>query len=80
MRLDDHLMSTFGAANMKTAAGAEAPLMWQRKELGKLISYCVADVKRECMLFEHVWNELPVKTPMHAERILRHPTKARKSK
>lgn len=37
-----------------------------------------ADVKRECMLFEHVWAERPVKTPLHGERILRHPLRAKK--
>jgi len=80
MRLDDHLECTFGQDYKKTQDGAEAPHMWHRKELGKLISYCIADVKRECMLFEHVWNELPVRTPQHPERILRHPLRARKNK
>jgi hypothetical protein len=78
MRLDDHLGSTFGKEHLKTADGAEAPIMWREQRLGKLISYCIADVKRECMLFEHVWKELPVKTPMHGERILRHPLRGRK--
>lgn len=70
MRLDDHLECTFGKAHMKTADGAEAPLMWKEKQLGRLISYCIDDVKRECMLFEHVWHGRPVKTPLHKERIL----------
>jgi hypothetical protein len=70
MRLDDHLSSTFGKAYMKTANGAEAPLMWKNRELGRLISYCIDDVKRECMLFEHVWNGRPVSTPLHAARVL----------
>ena len=70
MRLDDHLKSTFGEKFMKTANGAEAPLMWKNKELGRLISYCIDDVAREKLLFEHVWAGLPVKTPMHSERVL----------
>lgn len=78
MRLNDHLSSTFGPEFVKTGDGAEAPLLWQRGELGKLVSYCVADVKRECMLFEHVWAERPVKTPLHGEKILRHPTRRRR--
>lgn len=73
MRLDDHLLGTFGKDFMKTADGAEAPLMWQRGELGRLISYCIDDVKRECLLFEHVWAGKPVSTLLHGERTLRHP-------
>jgi hypothetical protein len=79
MRLDDHLHGTFGEDFVKTANGAEAPHMWQKKELGKLISYCVADVRRECMLFERVWAELPVTTALHGQRVLRHPLRARRS-
>lgn len=73
LKLDDHLLGTFGKDNMKTANGAEAPLMWQRKELGKVISYCLADVKREKMLFEHVVSGKPVKTPTHGEKTLTLP-------
>lgn len=73
LRLDNHLEETFGKGEMKTADGAEAPLMWQRKELGRLISYCLADVKRERQLFEHVVQGLPVKTKAHGEKILEIP-------
>lgn len=70
MRLDDHLKCTFGDQFMKTANGAEAPLMWKEKQLGRLISYCIDDVSRECALFEHVWSGKPVTTPMHPARTL----------
>lgn len=70
MRLDDHLECTFGKLFMKTANGAEAPLMWKEKQLGRLISYCIDDVAREKLLFEHVFAGRPVKTPLHKERIL----------
>ena len=74
LKLDQHLEATFGKSEMKTADGAQAPVMWQNKELGKVISYCLADVKREKMLFEHVVQGLPVKTTAHGERILElHP-------
>lgn len=73
LKLDDHLEGTFGKEHMKTANGAEAPLMWQRKELGRLTSYCLADVKRERQLFEHVVKGLPVKTATHGVRILELP-------
>lgn len=55
-KLDDHLKATFGQAFMKTEDGANAPLLWQNAQLGKLVSYCLADVHRERMLFEHVWS------------------------
>jgi hypothetical protein len=70
MRLDDHLRCTFGQQWLKTSDGGEAPRMWKRGELGRLVSYCIDDVKRECMLFEHVWHGRPVTTPLHAPRVL----------
>lgn len=73
LRLDHHLEETFGKENMKTADGAGAPLMWQKGELGKLVSYCLADVKREKMLFEHVVQKKPVKTKVHGEKFLQLP-------
>ncbi len=62
MRLDDHLEGTFGKTEMKSANGSQAPAMWKEKRLGELVSYVIRDVRQEMMLFEHVWNEKPVKT------------------
>lgn len=73
LKLDEHLEGTFGKENMKTANGAEAPKMWQNGEIGKLTSYCLADVKREKMLFEHIVKGLPVKTKAHGEKIIQLP-------
>ncbi len=73
LKLDNHLEETFGKECMKTQDGALAPIFWQQKELGKLISYCLADVKREKMLFEHVVAGKPVKTKAHGEKILELP-------
>ncbi len=73
MRLDDHLEATFGKASMKTADGADAPGMFQRGEIGKLTSYCLADVAREKKLFEHIWTKGVVRTRAHGEKRLRHP-------
>ncbi len=73
MRLDDHLEATFGKSSMKTADGADAPGMFQRGEIGKLTSYCLADVAREKKLFEHIWTKGVVRTRAHGERRLRHP-------
>ncbi len=68
MRLDDHLLGTFGQDFMKTQDGADAPLFWQRGELGKLISYCLADVHREAKLFNHIMDHGFVVTPTHGKR------------
>ncbi len=73
LKLDNHLESTFGKENMKTADGSEAPGMWQNKKLGTLITYCLADVKREKMLFEHVIQGKLVRSPNHEPRFLRLP-------
>lgn len=73
LKLDDHLLGTFGQGFMKTEHGANAPLLWQAGKLGQLISYCLADVKRERLLFEHVFEGKPVKTAAHGERTLHSP-------
>lgn len=53
MKLDDHLENMFGIA--KTEHGSQAPLMYQEGKMGELVSYCLADVRREKMLFDHIW-------------------------
>jgi hypothetical protein len=73
MKLDDHLEHTFGEAHMKTAHGAEAPIYYQQGKIGRLVSYCIADVKREAKLFRHVWNGQPVKSALHPWRHLKDP-------
>lgn len=59
-KLDDVLKATF--CMEKTANGAEAPHMFQRGEMGKLISYCLADVRRERMVFEYAYLHGFIKT------------------
>lgn len=73
MRLDDLLRETFGPHFCKTADGAQAPHMYQQNKLGRLISYCVADVHREKTLFEHVWDRKPVHSANHRDLTLKHP-------
>lgn len=73
LKLDNHLEATFGSEGMKTAHGAEAPIMWQEKRIGELISYCIRDVSCEKRLFNHIALSLPVKTEMHGEKKLRSP-------
>ncbi len=70
LRLDDHLLGTFGDQFMKTADGAEAPLMFQRGDLGTLTSYCLADVRREKTLFEHIVQHGWVKTLTHGKKYI----------
>jgi DEAD/DEAH box helicase domain-containing protein len=72
-KLDDHLSAIFGKTMLKTANGEEAPRMYQRGEMGKLISYCLADVRREKALFEHIWLHGWVKTPTNGTKTVKHP-------
>lgn len=73
MRLDDHLEATFGMNWVKTGDGADAPALWQSGKLGKLISYNLDDVKRECKLFERAWDGLPIATAKNGAHILHPP-------
>lgn len=62
-KLNDVLAATFGM--QKTEDGADAPLFFQRGEMGKLVTYCLADVRRERMAFEHAYLNGHLKTPTH---------------
>lgn len=68
LRLDNHLEAMFGDQFKKTEDAAQAPAMFQRGELGRVISYCLADVHREKTLFEHMWKNGNVKTQTHGLR------------
>lgn len=68
MRLDDHLEATFGKQFMKTEDGALAPKMWRDGRRGEVVSYCLADVRREKTLFEHVVEKGWAKTAAHGQR------------
>lgn len=70
MKLDNHLEATFGLEFMKTGHGEDAPKMWQEKKFGQVISYCLADVKREKMLFEQIVNKQWVETAAHGKRFI----------
>ncbi len=64
-KLDNHLAGTFGIDFLKTAHGAQAPIWYQEKKMGQLISYCVDDVKREAALFKYLWETGTVKLDSH---------------
>lgn len=74
LKLDNHLRATFGDKMLKTEDGADAPIFWEQRKLGKLVSYCLADVRRESALFRHVWEKETYITDAHGEhRVLKHP-------
>lgn len=73
LKLDDHLEATYGKEFMKTAHGAEAPKMWQAGRLGTLVSYCVADVRREKELFLKILKREAIASNGRAERIFMCP-------
>lgn len=68
LRLDNHLESIFGDKFKKTGDGALAPVWWQEGKRSQVITYCLADVKRERMLFEHIFNYGWVSTLAHGCR------------
>lgn len=70
LRLDNHLEHMFGKENMKTTHGENAPIWWQEGRHGEVISYCLADVKRERMLFEHIVEHGWVSTEEHGKRYI----------
>lgn len=67
-KLDDHLEPMFGI--QKTEHGAQAPIMYQKGEMGKLTSYCIADVKREKMLFDHMIKYKWVETKINGKQFV----------
>lgn len=68
MKLDDHLKATFGPEFVKTENGALAPKMWRDGRRGEIVSYCLADVRREKMLFEYIVKYGNARTAAHGER------------
>lgn len=73
LKLDQHLEAMFGAEGMKSGHGANAPILWQKKQLGALCSYVIRDVNREKALFEHMWKFGTVKTFAHGEKTVWRP-------
>lgn len=70
MNLDEHLKATLGPQFVKTDHGSQAPKMYQAGQLGKLVSYCIGDMRREKMLFEHIVQFGWVKTETHGQKYL----------
>lgn len=72
MSLDEHLKAMFGM--QKTENAADAPAMFKRGEIGRVVSYCLADVRREMLLLSHVWTHGWFATETHGRRqVLMHP-------
>jgi DEAD/DEAH box helicase domain-containing protein len=68
--LNEVLNSTFGIE--KTENGSDAPLFYQRGEISKLITYCLADVRRERMAFEHAYLHGSLSTATHGIHEMRN--------
>lgn len=51
-KLDDVCQLNFGPAYAKKITGDMAPVLWQRGEIGKVIDYCLDDIRRQTRLFE----------------------------
>lgn len=73
LKLDDHLEATFGKDQMKTAHGALAPKWWSAGRRGEVVTYCLADVKRERMLFQHIVDFGWAQTKAHGKQVFRNP-------
>lgn len=73
LNLDSHLQATFGKEFMKTNNGAEAPWLFRTGRMGELITYNIADVKREKRLFEHAVTTGYVKAVGRDKIPVRHP-------
>lgn len=54
LKLDNHLIGTFGIDSVKTMDGAMAPRLFKENKKVELINYCIADVRRERDLFEYI--------------------------
>jgi hypothetical protein len=53
--------------------GELAPVLYQQKKWGPLTSYCIADVRRHCMVFENIWEKGWVRTVAHGLKHLADP-------
>lgn len=73
LKLDDHLEATFGKDQMKTAHGELAPQWWMQGRRAEVVTYCLADVKRERMLFQHIVDFGWAKTKVHGKQVFRNP-------
>lgn len=73
LKLDNHLEGMFGREMMKTGHGELAPIQYQKKQWGPLVSYCIADVRRTCLVFEHIWEHQFVVTPAHGKQFVGDP-------
>lgn len=70
LKLDNILEGTFGAEFMKTGHGEMAPKWWKEGKRAKVVSYCLADVRREKTLFEHFVEKQWFTSAVHGKRIL----------
>lgn len=67
LKLDHHLEAMFGHEYKKIEDSAEAPMLYQTDQIGRLTTYSIDDVKKEKMVFEHICQFGTVKTLNHGE-------------
>ena len=70
--LDAMCEANFGIG--KTGHGAMAPVDWQRGKIGKVIDYCVQDIKLTGKLLDQVISGQPLKNPKGEPLKLRYPS------
>lgn len=80
LKLDNLLEATFGRDSKKTEDGALAPVLYQQRKLGRLITYNVGDTNRTRRIFERIWHGQPILSPVHGDIILAQPLPFMKGK
>jgi hypothetical protein len=70
LNLDSHLEACFGFSLKKTENAAEAPKIYKSGDCGRVISYCIADVRREALLFDRVWKLGKIASTSHGEHAI----------
>ncbi|TVL97720.1 MAG: hypothetical protein CV087_22085 [Candidatus Brocadia sp. WS118] len=67
--LDDVCKANFGVS--KSGHGASAPVQWQRGEYGKVIDYCLNDIRLTKRLLDHVIAHGCIRSPKNYESVIR---------
>ena len=66
--LDAMCEKNFGTK--KSGNGALAPVLWQRGQIGKVIDYCLNDVRLTKQLFDAVFSALPLMNPKDGQPLM----------
>ena len=58
----------------KKYSGADAPYLWQSGQIGKLVTYCLEDVRLTTFLFQRILAGTPINTTIDTSFVCRHPS------